>query len=322
MSEMKGNLFNRSGLQKFIVFGVMVLLFAVFTVLRPAYSSYQNIMTIILSTCVNGSLAIGVTFIIITAGIDLSVGPVMTFTAIMSGTALTIWGWPIWICIIFGILIGILCGAANGVMVAKMGLPPFIATLAMMMMIKGLNLVVSDIRPIYFTSVEGYQKIALGSAFGIEGFYNAIIIFVAVAVLGHLLLQKTLLGRYTFAIGSNKEAARLSGIKVDRWLIVVYATCGFFAAMAGLIMSSRLNSAQPQLGPGYELEAIAAAVIGGTSLSGGEGSIIGTVIGAFIMSELQNGLRAMSVAPEWQFVAIGFVLALAVYVDMLRKKRN
>ncbi len=318
---MKEKIFKKAGMQKMIVFGVMVLLFAFFTILKPAYASYQNVMTIVLSTCVNGLLAIGVTFVIITAGIDLSVGPVMTFTAVMSGTALTIWGWPIWVCIIFGILMGILCGALSGFMVAKMKLPPFIATMAMMMMVKGLNLVISDIKPIYFTSAEGYQKIALGAAFGIEGFYNAIVIFIATAVFGHLLLSKTLLGRYTFAIGSNSEAARLSGIKVDRWLIIVYATSGFFSAMAGLIMSSRLNSAQPQLGPGYELEAIAAAVIGGTSLAGGEGTIIGTVIGAFIMSELQNGLRAMAVAQEWQFVAVGLVLALAVYVDMLRKKR-
>ena len=318
---MKEKIFKKTGMQKIIVLGVMVLLFAFFTILKPAYASYQNVMTIVLSTCVNGLLAIGVTFVIITAGIDLSVGPVMTFTAIMSGTALTIWGWPIWICIIFGILMGILCGAISGFMVAKMKLPPFIATMAMMMMVKGLNLVISGIKPIYFTSAEGYQKIALGSAFGIEGFYNAIVIFIVTALLGHLLLSRTLLGRYTFAIGSNSEAARLSGIKVDRWLIIVYATSGFFSAMAGLIMSSRLNSAQPQLGPGYELEAIAAAVIGGTSLAGGEGTIIGTVIGAFIMSELQNGLRAMAVAQEWQFVAVGLVLALAVYVDMLRKKQ-
>jgi ribose transport system permease protein len=219
------------------------------------------------------------------------------------------------------VIVGIICGMANGVMVAKMKLPPFIATMAMMMILKGLNLVISGIKPIYFTSVDWYQKIALGSAFGIEGFYNAILIFIGVAVFGYILLSKTLLGRYTFAIGSNVEATRLSGVKVDRWLIAVYATSGFFCSMAGIIMSSRLNSAQPQLGPGYELEAIAAAVIGGTSLSGGAGSIIGTVFGAFIMSELQNGLRAMAVTPEWQFVATGIVLVFAVYVDQLRKKR-
>jgi ribose transport system permease protein len=161
----------------------------------------------------------------------------------------------------------------------------------------------------------------LGSILGIEGLFNAIFIFLAVALVGHIILSKSLLGRYTYAIGSNIEAARLSGINVEKWLIIVYASCGFFCAMAGLIMSARLNSAQPQLGPGYELEAIAAAVIGGTSLSGGVGNIVGTVIGAFIMSILQNGLRAMAVSPEWQFVAIGLVLLMAVYVDQLRTRR-
>ena len=313
--------FKKIDMQRLIIFSVMVLLFVFFMVIKEGFASYSNIMTIVLSTCVNGCLAIGVTFVIITAGIDLSVGPLMTFTAIMSGTALTIWGWPIWLCIIFGVLTGVICGVINGFMVAKMKLPPFITTLTMMMMLKGLNLVISDIRPIYFTSVEGYQKIALGSILGIEGFYNAMLIFIAVAVISHLILSKTLLGRYTYAIGSNIEAARLSGINVDKWLITVYATCGFFSAIAVLITAYFQGACWLQLGPGYELEAIAAAVIGGTSLSGGAGSIVGTVIGAFIMSILQNGLRTMAVSPEWQFVAIGLVLIMAVYVDQLRKKR-
>ncbi|MDD4219257.1 MAG: ABC transporter permease [Sphaerochaetaceae bacterium] len=307
-------------LQKFVVFGVAVLLFGFFAILRPAYASYSNIMTIVLSTCVNGLLAIGVTFVIITGGIDLSVGPLMTFTGIMSGTALTVWGLPIWLCILIGILSGIFIGMCSGLLVTKLKLPPFIATMAMMMVLKGLNLVISGVKPIYFTSVKGYQKIALGSAFGIPGFYNAILIFVAFAIVGHIILSKTLLGRYAYAIGSNTQAARLSGIRVDTWIIVVYATSGFFCSIAGLIMSSRLNSAQPQLGPGYELEAIAAAVIGGTSLAGGVGTIVGTLIGAFIMSELQNGLRTLAVSPEWQFVVIGMVLILSVAVDQLRRK--
>ncbi|MDD4493958.1 MAG: ABC transporter permease [Eubacteriales bacterium] len=305
--------------QLFVVIAILVFMFLMFTVLRPGYASYQNVMTIVLSTCVNGCLAIAVTFVIISGGIDLSVGPLMTFTAIMSGTALTVWGWPLWLCILFGVIMGVLIGSLNGVLVAKMKLPAFIATMATQMVLKGLNLVISDIKPVYFT--KGYQSIALGDFLGIKGFYNAIAIFAGVVIIAFLLLSKTLLGRYTYAIGSNSEAARLSGVKVDKWLISVYATSGFFCAIAGLIMSSRLNSAQPQLGPGYESEAIAAAVIGGTSLSGGEGIIFGTVVGAFIISALQNGLRTMAVTPEWQFVAIGLVLIVAVFVDRLRKRK-
>ena len=137
-----------------------------------------------------------------------------------------------------------------------------------------------------------------------------------------MLYSKTLLGRYTQAIGSNEEAARVSGIKTDHWKILIYVVCGLFSAGAGLVMSSRLNSAQPQLGVGYELEAIAAAVIGGTSMSGGEGSIIGTVIGAFIIAVLTNGLRVMAVSAEWQSVVTGFVLGLAVYIDMMRRRKK
>ena len=201
-----------------------------------------------------------------------------------------------------------------------MKLPPFIATLSMQMMTKGLSLVVSGIKPIYFTDAPGYQKIALGGFLGIEGFYNAFVLYVLGIVIAWVLYSKTLLGRYTQAIGSNEEAARLSGINTTRWKILVYMVSGLFSAFAGLIMSSRLGSAQPQLGAGYESEAIAAAVIGGTSMSGGEGSIIGTVIGAFIISVLTNGLRSMAVSTEWQTVITGMVLASAVYVDMMRKR--
>ena len=194
--------------------------------------------------------------------------------------------------------------------------------MAMQMMTKGLSLVVSGIKPVYFTGSENYKKIAMGNFLGIEGFYNAFILFIIIIVLAHLTYSKTLLGRYTTAIGSNQEAARLSGIKTDKWKILIYAVSGIFSAAAGLILRSRLGSAPPQLGAGYELEAIAAAVIGGTSMSGGEGTIIGTVIGAFIISVLTNGLRTMAVSTEWQTVVTGFVLALAVYFDKLRRERR
>ncbi len=167
-----------------------------------------------------------------------------------------------------------------------------------------------------------FRSIAMGNFLGIDGFYTAFILFILIIGGAYLLYSKTLLGRYTTAIGSNQEAARLSGIKTDKWKILIYMVCGIFSAAAGLIMSSRLGSAQPQLGAGYELEAIAAAVIGGTSMSGGEGTIIGTVIGAFIISVLTNGLRTMAVSTEWQTVVTGFVLALAVYFDKLRRQRQ
>ena len=311
---------NKAVTQKLIILGVLIVMFLFFTVMKKGFASYLNVMTIALSTCVNGLLAMGLTFCLTTAGSDLSSGTTMTFSAVMSGISFTLWGFPIWLSIIFGFFIGGLCGAASGFGVARMKLPPFIATLSMQMMTKGLSLVVSGIKPVYFTEAPNYQKIALGDFLGISGFYNAFVLYIIGIVIAWILYSKSLLGRYTQAIGSNEEAARLSGINTTKWKILVYMVSGLFSAFAGLIMTSLLGSAQPQLGAGYESEAIAAAVIGGTSMSGGEGSIIGTVIGAFIISVLTNGLRSMAVSTEWQTVITGVVLASAVFIDLLRKR--
>lgn len=319
---MKKALTSKTATQKLIIIITLFVLFGFFTVMRPAFASYDNIMTIALSTCVNGFLALGITFVITSGGIDLAVGTVMTFSVVLSGVSFSQWGWPLPLSILFGFFVGASCGAISGFSIAKMKLPPFIATMAMQMITKGLSLVISGIKPVYFTGSETYQKIALGNFLGIEGFYNAFFLFIVAIVIAYVLYSKTLLGRYTQAIGSNEEATRLSGIKTDNWKILIYVVCGLFSAGAGLIMSSRLNSAQPQLGVGYELEAIAAAVIGGTSMSGGEGSIIGTVIGAFIIAVLTNGLRVMAVSAEWQSVVTGFVLGLAVYIDMMRRRKK
>ena len=317
---MNNKMKNKDFTQKLIILGVLIVLFLFFTVMKKGFASYLNVMTIALSTCVNGLLALAVTFCITSGGIDLSVGTTMTFTAVMNGIAFTRWGFPIWGSIIFGFCIGALCGFLSGFAIAKMKLPPFIATLAMQMMTKGLSLICSGIKPIYFTEAPSYQQIALGNFLGIDGFYTAFVLFILGIIIAWVLYSKSLLGRYTQAIGSNEEAARLSGINTAKWKIMVYVVSGLFSAFAGLIMSSRLGSAQPQLGAGYESEAIAAAVIGGTSMTGGEGTIIGTVIGAFIIAVLTNGLRSLGVASEWQTVVTGMVLAGAVYVDMLRRR--
>ena len=319
---MKQALHSKTATQKLIIIITLFVLFGFFTVMRPAFASYDNIMTIALSTCVNGFLALGITFVITSGGIDLAVGTVMTFSVVLSGVSFARWGWPLPLSILFGFFVGGSCGAISGFSIAKMKLPPFIATMAMQMITKGLSLVTSGIKPVYFTGSETYQKIALGNFLGIEGFYNAFFLFIVAIAVAYVLYSKTLLGRYTQAIGSNEEATRVSGIKTDHWKILIYIVCGLFSAGAGLIMSSRLNSPQPQLGVGYELEAIAAAVIGGTSMSGGEGSIIGTVIGAFIIAVLTNGLRVMAVSAEWQSVVTGFVLGLAVYIDMMRRRKK
>lgn len=312
--------------QKLLAFGSLLVLIIIFSIASPNFFEFPNLVAIMLATAVTGMLAVGVTFVIITSGIDLSIGTAMTFCSVMAGVFVTYWKLPMMIGVVGALIVGGLVGLCSGFLAAKMKLPPFIATLGINMVTKGLSLIISGTKPIYFNDTPAFSKIAMGSVLNdiIPGFQipNAIVIFFISAVIGSFILNKTLLGRYTYALGSNEEAARLSGVNVDRWKMIVYMVCGLFFALAGVVMASRLNSAQPALGQGYELDAIAAAVIGGTSLSGGEGTILGTVIGAFIMSVLTNGLRILSVPQEWQIVLSGLIVIFAVYMDILRRNKK
>ena len=285
----------------------------------------DNVLAIMQATAVDGVLGISATFVIITAGIDLSVGTLMTFCAVMTGVVLTNLGMPLWLGVLTSIATGAFCGAVSGFLIAKLKIPPFIATLGMMWAVKGLSLVVTNARPIYFNDTPNFDMISQASLIGYfvpsVPLPNGVLILFVLALICGVILNRTALGRYTFALGSNEEAARLSGVNVDAWKIAVYSLAGGITGIAGLIIASRINSAQPALGQGYELEAIAAVVIGGTSLAGGSGTILGTIIGAFIMNVLLNGLRIMSVSQEWQIVVTGVIIILAVYADILRRKR-
>jgi ribose transport system permease protein len=326
VSGLRARLFGPTALQKMLAFASLILLLTFFSFASPAFMQTENILGILQATAVNGVLAIACTFVIITGGIDLSVGTLMTFCAVMCGVFLTYWHLPMWTGVVAAIATGAFSGATSGTLTAKMKIPPFIATLGMMMLLKGLSLVVSADKPIYFNDTENFYMISQDSLIGavLPGLPipNAVLILFILAVAGSITLNRTALGRYTFALGSNEEAVRLSGVNVDRWKIAIYSLGGAICGVAGLLIASRLNSAQPALGQGYELEAIAAVVIGGTSLSGGSGTILGTIIGAFIMSVLTNGLRIMSVAQEWQIVVTGLIIILAVYADILRRKKS
>ncbi len=288
------------------------------------FLTFNNVVGILLATAVNGVLALGVTFVIITGGIDLSIGTVMTFSGVMAALLTINWGLPVGVGIVGGVLMGGLAGLINGTVISRMKVPPFIATLGMMYIAKGLALVLSELRPIYFNDAPAFRSIALGSLIGkvFPEFEipNAVLILFGAAIVAAFLLNRTVLGRYTFALGSNEEATRLSGVNVKFWKTLVYTVGGLFAGLGGVLMAARLNSAQPALGQGYELDAIAAVVIGGTSLSGGEGTIMGTIIGAFVMSVLTNGLRILSVPQEWQIVVTGAILIGAVYLDIIRRR--
>ncbi|MET4622710.1 ribose transport system permease protein [Arthrobacter sp. 2762] len=288
----------RSSLQQLLAFGSLIVLVIFFGAMNSRFLVPSNLSDILLSTVVIGLLALGATFVIITGGIDLSVGTGMSLCSVMTGVVLTYLGLPLWAGVIGGILMGAVIGAVNGFLISFLKIPPFIATLATMLVAQGMALVVSGTKPIYFTSTEGFANLALGKPIPGLVVPNAVFIFFAVAVLAGLVMSKTLLGRYTFSIGSNEEATALSGINVRNWKLWIYTAAGAFTGLAGVIIAARLNSAQPGQGMGYELQAIAAVVIGGTSLAGGKGSIVGTVIGALIMSVLTNGLRIISVPQE------------------------
>ena len=311
--------------QRLLAFASLIALLIGFSIASANFMQMSNMIAILQSASVNGVLAIAATLVIITGGIDLSVGTMMTFTAVITGVVLTYAGMPLPLGVLAAIGTGALCGFCSGSFVAKMKIPPFIATLGMMLILKGLSLVISGTRPIYFNDTPSFSEISRGSLIGeilpFAPIPNGVLILFIVAAAAAYILERTVLGRYCFALGSNEEAVRLSGVNTDRWKIAIYALAGGIVGIAGLLIASRLNSAQPALGLGYELEAIAAVVIGGTSLSGGRGTILGSLIGALIMAVLTNGLRVLSVAQEWQTVVTGVIIILAVYADTMRKRK-
>jgi ribose transport system permease protein len=320
-----GSIFKSDAVQRLLAFAALIVIIVFFTFASEHFLTFSNFKGILLATSVTGILAMGVTFVIITGGIDLSIGTVMTLSAVMTGVIITNIGLPTPIGIAAGVLTGTVMGLVNGALIARLKIPPFIATLGMLSVARGLALILSNLAPIYFPDAPEFNEAFMGSVtdslFGVD-IPNLTFLFFGVAIVAGFILSRTILGRYVFAIGSNEEAARLSGVRTVVWKASAYVISGLFAGIAGVVIAARLNSAQPAVGFGYELDAIAAAVIGGTSLSGGEGSILGTVIGAFLISVLTNGLRLLDVPQEWQIVVTGVIVVLAVYLDILRRRRQ
>ncbi len=309
--------------QKYLALCCLLVLVVFFSIFTETFLSTDNVISVVLSTCVNGLLALGITFCVITGSINISVGTMMTMSSVMIGVALVNWQLSLPVALLIGILTAVFFGLGNGFMITYMKLPPYIATMGTMMVCKGLALVITEGKPIYLSGNAAFSQIALGSIFG-EGsrFYNAMLIFIIMCLISYVILSKTIIGRNMYAVGSNMEAARLSGIRVYFWKILAHVLCAIYCAIAAIVMSSRLNAAQPAVGAGYEGEALCAAVIGGASLSGGYGKVTGTIIGAFVMSVLTNGLRLMSVKQEWQQVAIGLVLIFAVFSDVISRRKK
>ncbi|WP_239741084.1 ribose ABC transporter permease [Mammaliicoccus sp. M-M45] len=304
-----------SFVEKIIPFIGLILLIVVISIMNSAFLDLSNLLNLLRQVSINGLIAFGMTFVILTGGIDLSVGSILAlssaFTAILITSGLN----PI-VALIVGVLGGFLLGVFNGILVTFGSMAPFIATLATMTIFRGLTLVVTDGNPI--TSLGDsymFQLFGKGYFFGIPvPAVTMIIVFIVLAII----LQKTTFGRHTYAIGGNEVASKISGIKVNRVKILIYGISGLMSALAGAILTSRLNSAQPTAGTSYELDAIAAVVLGGTSLTGGKGRIVGTLIGVLIIGVLNNGLNLLGVSSFYQQVVKGIVILIAVLID--RKK--
>jgi ribose transport system permease protein len=300
---------------KFGVISILVVLGLIMSFLSPHYLTVTNITNILIQTGTNGLLAAGMTFVILTGNIDLSVGTVLAFSSII-GAKWMASGHPIALGILLALVVGSLCGFLNGICVAWFDLPAFIVTLATMWFLRGLCYVYTDARAVMGLP-DGFRWFASGKIGGIP---NVVSLLAIVYLLGTFLLTRTKIGLYIYAIGDNEEAARLSGVNVRQYKTLVFVMSGFLSGLGGMVYASRLFSGQPVAGIGYELNAIAAVVIGGTSLSGGIGTLPGTLIGALFISALTNGLIILNVSAFWQQVLMGIVVLAAVFFDHYRKK--
>jgi ribose transport system permease protein len=294
--------------------GGLLALGLLLTAFTPHFLTVSNLLNVMEQTSINAVIAVGMTFVILSGGIDLSVGSLVALSGVVMASALQS-GAPIPVALLAGLLAGALCGLVNGSLVTLGRLPPFIATLGMMSVARGAALLFTDGRPVSGFSPE-FRTLATGRVAMVP---VPVLVTIGVYVVAHLVLTRTRFGRYVYAIGGNEEATRLSGVPVRFHKAMVYALSGLVSALAAAILTARLNSAQPIAGMMYELDAIAATVIGGTSLLGGQGRVSGTLIGALIMGVLRNGLNLLGISSFLQQVVIGLVIVGAVLLDSLLK---
>lgn len=308
---------RKINLQTLMAPAALIVLVIFFSITGKNFFSVDTVRQVLQSCYYIGYMAFGVTFVIITGGIDLSLGSNMLCSALLGGVAYKVWGWPLPMALVFVLCVGLFFGLCNGLMIAKLKLPPFIATLGTQMITLGFGSIVSRVQTMYYPTI-GSPDEWFRSVFYIHGNFptGALWLLGAFAV-AWFLLNKTRFGRYAFAIGSNEEATRLSGVKVDKWKIAVYAVCGLFTAMAGIFYGAAYTTIMPGKGNGEEMNGIAAVVIGGTSMAGGSGSMFGTLLGVLVMAVLKKGLASVGLQAHWQTFFTGFVVIGAVLLDSL-----
>jgi ribose transport system permease protein len=310
-------MFKLKGLSReFSIVIALIIMMAIFSIIDPIYLSYNNLIDIVDQSVINGLLAIGITYAIITAGIDLSIGSIFAIVIVVVGDLLVRGVNPI-LAIVAGAIIGFILGAFNGLLITKLKLQPFIVTLGTMSAYRGLAYVITGGWPV-LNIPDNFRTFLDGDLFG--SIPVSVIILFAFAIVSHIILKYTKFGTYIYALGGNEEATRLSGVNVNRIKIYTYAFCGVAAALSGMILLARLGSGEPTAGQSYELNAIAAAAIGGASLAGGKGNILGTLLGALLLSALKVGLVVVGVDAFWQYIATGAIIVVAAYFEVIQEK--
>lgn len=327
MEKLKENeLVKKIGFNKLILLGVLLLMYILFAVFSPTFLSYSRIINALNYAYFLGFLSLGVTFVIATGGIDFSVGPVMFCAALISGQLLTKNGWPVVLCLLVSIGIGVLFGIINGILVAYAGLPSFITSMASMMISKGIGSVFTKTQSISWpqgSEANGWYRNLIRFKIGDIQIPTGLIILLIVAIICSIVLNKMKAGRFILCLGSNREAVRLSGVNVKKWEMLAYVICGLLAGLAAIFYVGAYTTVQPGLGDTFNNEAIAGCVMGGTSMSGGVASIGGTFIGVLIIALLQEGILAMGFQKDYQYVITGLIVLASVYVDIRsRRKRN
>ena len=322
MENLKKNpLVKKIGLNRILLVGVLIIMYVAFAIISPTFLSYSRIMSALNYVYFLGFLSLGVTFVIATGGIDFSIGPVMFCCALIAGYSLTSYGVPMALALVISLLVGGAFGLFNGYLVAYWSVPPFIVSMASMNIAKGMASVFTKTQSVSWPqlSAEGgwYRYLVK-----IGNIPVGLFIFIGVAVVCAIILNKTMIGRYILCLGSNKEAVRLSGVNVKKWEMTAYLICGVLVGIAAIFFVSAYTTVQPGYGDQYNNEAIAGCVMGGTSMAGGLASISGTVIGVFIIALLQEGILALGMNKNYQLIITGIIVIAAVYFDVLGRRRK
>lgn len=308
-----GKIFSKYG-----IFLVFIILFALLSIITDTFFTSRNLINVLKQVSINGIISVGMMCVLLTGGIDLSVGSLVALTGVVATSFAHPGTYPVFVPILLGVLAGALFGAVNGTIISNFKLPPFIATLGSLSVASGMALVISKGRPISNLS-DAFRVVGGGCLFGIP---ILIYILVVCFILGYIVLTYTKFGRYLYAIGGNEDAARASGLNVKKIILSVYIISGACAGLAGTVLASRINAGQPNSGVGYELDAITAVVIGGTSLNGGVGKVSGTLFGVLIVGIINNGMDLLNISSYYQKIVKGVIIVLAVLLDQVTKNKN